>query len=251
MGSRGDVLVTGASSGIGRATVVRLSTLGYRVTALARTGVALEALAGETGCLPLELDLTDTEMMEEVLGHASYDILVNNAGTGAGMGPLTGASARDVDIQIDVNLRAPLHLTRLLLPGMVARGRGHVVSIGSIAGRYPFPGMAVYGGVKAAINQMAKALRLDLLGAGIRVTTIAPGRVETGIFATMLNGDAEAARDRFFEGYESLLPEDVAEAIAWAVAQPPRVNVGHIELTPTRQVPGGLSFARGKDGDNG
>jgi NADP-dependent 3-hydroxy acid dehydrogenase YdfG len=139
-----------------------------------------------------------------------------------------------------------LHLCRLIVPGMVARDRGHVVNISSIAGAYNFGGNSTYHATKAAVSMLSRQLRIDAFGRRVRVTEICPGRVATDIFAHV-HGDSPEIRERFIDGFE--LPEaaDIADAIAFAVAAPVAVNVGHMEITPTLQVPGGLSTARPLD----
>ncbi|MCC7272662.1 MAG: SDR family oxidoreductase [Alphaproteobacteria bacterium] len=230
-------LVTGASSGIGAAIVRDLARRGLEVHAVARRRDALTALARETGCIAEVADVTRPEDRAALLRGFVPDILVNNAGTSRGA-PLSSAAAADIDVQVEVNLRAVLHLLNLALPRMRSRG-GHVVTIGSIAGLHPLPGSPVYAATKAAIHAMHGALRLELVGSRVRLTEICPGRVDTEIFGHAA-GDAAKGRAQFLDGYEVLRPEDVAAAVWYAVSQPPNVNVGLIELTPTLQAVGGL-----------
>jgi NADP-dependent 3-hydroxy acid dehydrogenase YdfG len=235
-------LVTGASSGIGAAVVERLRNEGLQVHALARRADALEALASRTGCIPHAIDVTDLAAIRRLAGDVAFDILVNSAGVDRPASILK-AEAEEVDLLVDVNLRAVLHLARLIVPGMAARNRGHVVNIGSIAGEYHFGGNATYHATKAAVHMLSRQLRVDLLGKLVRVTEICPGRVETDIFAHV-HGDSPETRARFVDGF--LLPQasDIADAIAFALAAPLAVNVGHIEIMPTLQVPGGLTTLR-------
>lgn len=235
-------LVTGASSGIGAAVVERLSREGLEVHALARSAGALAELAERTGCTPHAIDVSDTAALTQLAAKVQFDVLVNNAGVDKPKGLLKG-DASDIDLLVDVNLRAVLHLCRLIVPGMVARDRGHVVNISSIAGAYNFGGNSIYHATKAAVSMLSRQLRIDVFGKRVRVTEICPGRVATGIF-THVHGDSPEIRARFIEGYE--LPEatDIANAIAFAIAAPVAVNVGHMEITPTLQVPGGLQTAR-------
>ena len=144
---------------------------------------------------------------------------------------------------MDVNLRAVLHLCRLVVPGMAARNRGHVVNISSIAASYHFGGNTSYHATKAAVHMLSRQLRVDLTGKLVRVTEICPGRVATDIFAHV-HGDTPEVREKYIDGF--LLPEasDIADAIAFAIAAPLAVNVGHIEIMPTLQVPGGLTTVR-------
>jgi NADP-dependent 3-hydroxy acid dehydrogenase YdfG len=235
-------LVTGASSGIGAALVERLAREGLEVHALARSADALAALAKRTGCIPHALDVSDTAALTKLAEEIDFDILVNNAGVDKPKGLLKGDAA-DIDLLVDVNLRAVLHLCHLIVPGMVARDRGHVVNISSIAGAYAFGGNSIYHATKAAVSMLSRQLRIDVFGKRVRVTEICPGRVATDIFAHV-HGDSPEIRARFLDGFE--LPEatDIANAIAFAIAAPVAVNIGHMEITPTLQVPGGLQTAR-------
>lgn len=238
-------LVTGASSGIGAAVVERLCREGLQVHALARRADALADLAARTGCIPHALDVTDGHGIARLAGEFAFDILVNNAGVDRPRSILK-ADAEEVDLLVDVNLRAVLHMARLIVPGMAERNRGHVVNIGSIAGEYHFGGNATYHATKAAVHMLSRQLRVDLLGRMVRVTEICPGRVATDIFAHV-HGDSAETRERFIDGF--LLPQasDIADAIAFAIAAPAAVNVGHIEIMPTLQVPGGLTTLRAAD----
>jgi NADP-dependent 3-hydroxy acid dehydrogenase YdfG len=238
-------LVTGASSGIGAAVVERFRREGLEVHAVARGAEALAALAERTGCTAHAMDVTDTAGLARLAGEIEFDILVNNAGVDRPKSFLN-AEDGDIDLLIDVNLRAVLHLCRLIVPGMVARDRGHVVNISSIAGAYNFGGNSTYHATKAAVSMLSRQLRIDAFGRRVRVTEICPGRVATDIFVHV-HGDSPEIRERFIDGFE--LPEaaDIADAIAFAVSAPVAVNVGHMEITPTLQVMGGLSTARPLD----
>lgn len=235
-------LVTGASSGIGAATVERLRREGLEVHALARNAANLDELARRTGCIPHALDVSDTAGLARLAAEVSFDILVNNAGVDR-PGSILKADAEGIDLLVDVNLRAVLHLCRLLVPGMVARDRGHVVNISSIAGAYNFGGNSTYHATKAAVSMLSRQLRVDCFGKRVRVTEICPGRVATDIFAHV-HGNPEEMHKRFIEGFELPQASDIADAIAFAIAAPVSMNVGHMEITPTLQVPGGLSTAR-------
>ncbi|MGE0719253.1 MAG: SDR family oxidoreductase, partial [Alphaproteobacteria bacterium] len=223
--------------GIGAAIVRDLAGRGIEVHAVARRRDELAALAHETGCVARVGDVTRTEDRAALLRGFVPDILVNNAGTSRGA-PLSAASAADIDVQVQVNLQAVLHLLNLALPRMRTRG-GHVVTIGSIAGLHALPGSPVYAATKAAIHAMHAALKLELLGTRVRLTEICPGRVDTEIFGHAV-GDPAKARVQFLDGYEVLQPADIAAAVWYAVSQPPNVNVGLIEITPTLQAVGGL-----------
>lgn len=235
-------LVTGASSGIGAAVVERLCKEGLQVHALARGAQALEALAQRTGCIPHVMDVSDLAGITRLVQGVEFDVLVNNAGVDRPK-PFLQADAQDIDLLIDVNLRAVLHLCRLVVPGMVQRDRGHVVNISSIAGAYNFGGNSTYHATKAAVSMLSRQLRIDAFGKRVRVTEICPGRVATDIFAHV-HGDSEETYERFVKGFELPQAEDIANAIAFAIAAPVAVNIGHIEITPTMQVPGGLQTTR-------
>lgn len=239
-------LVTGASTGMGRATVLKLVEHGLVVHAVARDKDRLAALAEETGAIPHALDLADTAEVEAAIGGLDIDILVNNAGVSR-QGNVLSSTREDLDDMVDVNVRAVLQLIRIFLPGMVERDRGHIVNISSIAGLYNFYGHTAYHATKAAVHQISRQIRNDTVGKRIRVTEIAPGRVETEIFGRNLGGTPEAmdeAWQTFYEGYESLTTDDIVSTIDFAIAAPRHANLGLIEIMPTFQVPGGLTFDR-------
>ncbi|GAA3569261.1 SDR family oxidoreductase [Amycolatopsis ultiminotia] len=238
-------LVTGASTGIGAVLVQRLAERGLEVHAVARDRERLTALSRATGCVPHAVDLTSTEALTRLVDGLEIDVLVNNAGVSR-TGTILTADEFAVDEQIAVNLRAVLHLVRLIMPGMVARDLGHIVNISSIAGVYNFGGNTIYHATKSAVHTLSRQLRVDGYGKRVRITEICPGRVETEIFGRVLGDPAQAQRE-FFDGYESLKPEDIASAIEFAIASPRHMNVGHIEILPTFQVPGGLNFERRTD----
>lgn len=243
-------LVTGASSGIGAATTRLLVERGLSVHVVARDEARLTALADELGVVPHVLDVRDASALERELSELSIDVLVNSAGVSR-PGNVLDSSRDDIDDLIDVNLRAVLQITRLLLPGMVERDCGHIVNISSIAAHYNFFGHTAYHATKAAVHQLSRQLRNDTLGKRIRVTEISPGRVETEIFARNVGGSPEAleeARRTYFEGYESLTVSEIAEAVDFSLAAPRHANYGLIEVMPTFQVPGGLTFDRRPEG---
>ncbi|MGY3565937.1 SDR family oxidoreductase [Sinomonas sp. RB5] len=239
-------LVTGASTGMGAAITELLAKRGLEVHATARNAERLKELADRAGALPHVLDLTDTPAVARELGGLEIDVLVNCAGVSR-PGNILDSSEEDLDEIIDVNLRGLLQLTRLLLPGMVERDRGHIVNISSIAGVYNFYGHTAYHATKAAVHQISRQLRNDTVGKRIRVTEICPGRVETEIFGRNLGGSPEAMEEAwktYYEGYESLTTDDIVNAIDYALETPRHVNIGMLEIMPTFQVPGGLTFDR-------
>lgn len=235
-------LVTGASSGIGAAVVERLRRENVEVHAIARSEPALNELAARTGCIAHVIDVTDRQAIAELAGRVDFDILVNNAGVDRPKKFLE-ADESDIDLLVDVNLRAVLHICRLVVPGMVARDRGHVVNISSIAGNYNFGGNSTYHAVKAGVAMLSNQLRIDAFGKRVRVTEVCPGRVATDIF-NHVHGNDPSVRERFIDGFELPQASDIADAIAFAIAAPVAVNIGHMEITPTLQVMGGLQTAK-------
>jgi len=239
-------LVTGASTGMGAATVRKFTERGLTVHAVARDVKRLEELAAETGAIPHAVNLSDTEAVEAAIGDLEIDVLVNNAGVSR-QGNVLDSTREDLDDMVDVNLRAVLQLLRIYLPGMVERDLGHIVNMSSIAGHYNFFGHTAYHATKAAVRQISRQIRNDTMGKRIRVTEIVPGRVETEIFGRNLGGTPEAMKEAwetFYEGYESLTTDDIVSAIDFAVSAPRHANFGLIEVMPTFQVPGGLTFDR-------
>ena len=242
-------VVTGASTGMGAAIAELLAKRGLTVHALARNEERLADLASRTGAVPHVVDISDTAQLADAVGGLEVDVLVNCAGVSR-PGNLLSSSEDDVDELVDVNLRGLLQLTRLVLPGMVERDRGHILNISSIAGLYNFYGHTVYHATKAAVHQISRQLRNDTVGKRIRVTEICPGRVETEIFGRNMGGSPEAMEEAwktYYEGYESLTTQDITDTVDFAIQAPRHVNLGLIEIMPTFQVPGGLTFDRRDD----
>ncbi|HSZ39268.1 MAG TPA: SDR family oxidoreductase [Trebonia sp.] len=246
----GIVFVTGASSGFGAAIARRFATDGFRVVAAARRADRIKELTDELGprVLPVTLDVRDRAAVAEVVSalpaeFAEIDILVNNAGLALGMGPAQAADLDQWDQMIDTNCKGLTYCTRAVLPGMVARGRGHVINLGSIAGTYPYPGGNAYGGSKAFVHQFSLALRSDLHGTGVRVTCVEPGMADTEFSLVRFSGDQEKA-DATYTGMQPLTGDDIAESVYWAATLPPHVNINTIELMPTQQSFGPFQVAR-------
>jgi len=243
------VFVTGASSGFGAAIARAFAERGAKVVATARRKDRLDGLANELGAnvLPVELDVTDRAAIERVVAalpadFAEVDLLVNNAGLALGLNPAPTASVDDWETMIATNCKGLVLVTRALLPGMVARKRGHVVNIGSVAGTYPYPGGNVYGATKAFVHQFSLSLRSDLQGSGVRVTCIEPGMAETE-FSAVRFGDADKAKD-VYKGMTPLGPADVAATVEWVATLPAHVNINTVEMMPTSQSFAGFQVAR-------
>ena len=226
-------LVTGASSGIGAAVVERLCREGLEVHALARSAAPLATLAERTGCIPHTIDVSDTAALARLTGEVAFDVLVNNAGVDKPRGILKAETA-DIDLLVDVNLRAVLHLCRLVVPGMVARDSGHVINIGSVAGYWIYPKGNVYNATKFAVRALTEAMSVDLFGTRVRVSSVDPGAAETEFSQVRLHGDVERAK-KLYEGYQPLLAEDVADAVVYVANTPPHVMITRLVITPTAQ----------------
>ena len=208
------------------------------VWAMARRADRLGDLATETGCIPITADVRDTAQLAAAVADIAPDILVNNAGLGAGITGLMTSSADDIDRTIGTNVTALLNVCRLVVPGMMDRGRGHIVNIGSVAGLYPINSV-VYGGSKGAVHLISQNLRLELRGTGVRVTEINPGRVATEFM------DVAVPKGANFPDktpITEMTSEDMADAILYAVTAPMHVNVSMIELQPTEQSFGAIQF---------
>lgn len=235
------VFITGASSGIGAATARAFALAKARLILAARRMDRLRALADELAaeCHLIELDVRDRAAVRAAIdsipeSFAAIDVLVNNAGLSRGLAPVHEGSADDWDEMIDTNVKGLLYVTRAVLPGMVARGRGHVINVGSVAGHETYVRGNVYCASKAAVRALNKGLRLDLLGTGIRVSSVDPGLVPTEFSVVRFHGDAERA-GKVYEDTRPLSASDCAEAIVWCASRPPSVNVEDILLMPTDQ----------------
>ena len=198
---------------------------------------------------PLVLDVTDRAAAEQAVASlppafAAVDVLVNNAGLALGLEPADRADLRDWETMIDTNVKGVVYLTRAVLPGMVERGRGHVVNMGSVAATYPYPGGNVYGATKAFVRQFSLNLRADLVGRGVRVTDIEPGLCGGTEFSSVRFGGDEDKAAGVYKGTQPLTAEDIAEAVFWATALPSHVNINIIELMPTCQAAGPFNIVR-------
>lgn len=238
-------LVTGASSGYGAAITRGLVKQGWRVIAAARRIERLEALAAELGdrVLPWSLDVTDAaalDRLESALPErfASIDLLVNNAGVALGREPAQATLPEDWERMIATNVSGLARCTQALLPGMIARGRGHIINIGSIAAQYPYPGSNVYGASKAFVRQFSINLKADLLGTPIRVSLVEPGMTSDTEFSQVRFRGDESRVAAVYAGTESLSAEDIAASVVWIASQPEHVNITVVQVMPVCQAPG-------------
>lgn len=247
------LLVTGATAGFGAAIARRFAQDGARIIATGRRADRLEALAEELGAervLPLTFDVRDAAAVRAAIGGLpeawrEIDLLVNNAGLALGLEPAQRADLSDWETMIDTNTKGLVAVTHAVLPGMVARNRGHVVNIGSTAGEWPYPGGNVYGATKAFVHQFSLNLRADLFGTAVRVTDIQPGLVGGTEFSRVRFQGDEAKAASVYEGTEALTPEDIADAVHWVASRPARVNVNTLQVMPVCQSFGPLRVQRG------
>jgi NADP-dependent 3-hydroxy acid dehydrogenase YdfG len=247
------VFITGASSGFGAAIARRFARDGARLVLAARRRDRLDALVTElaalgASALAVPLDVRDRGAVQRAVaslpaGFAEIDVLVNDAGGALGLEPAHEANLDDWDAMVDTNVKGLLYVTRAVLPGMVARDRGHVINLGSVAGSYPYPGGNVYGATKAFVEQFSLNLRADLAGKRIRVTNIEPGMAETEFSLVRFKGDEARARAAY-QGFPALTPDDIAESVRWVAGLPAHVNVNRLELMSVMQSFAGFSIKR-------
>ena len=242
------VLITGASSGIGEGCARRFASQGARLILNARSTEKLASLAQElkgknnAECYVLPFDVCDREAAAAALESLpdewkSIDILINNAGLAVGVDKEHEGNVDEWDVMIDTNIKALLSMTRLVVPGMVERGCGHIINIGSIAGDAAYPGGSVYCATKAAVKALSDGLRIDLVDTPLRVTNIKPGMVETNFSVVRFRGDKEKA-DNVYRGIKSLTGDDIAEVAYFAAAAPEHVQIAEILVMPTNQATG-------------
>ena len=241
--------VTGATAGIGEATVRTMVASGWRCIATGRRKERLDALVEELGADKVHaaaFDVRDIDAMEAVLAalpepFAGIDLLVNNAGLARGLAPAQEASLDDWQTMIDTNVTAMVVLTRKLLPTLIER-KGAIIAIGSVAGNYVYPGGNVYAGSKAFANHFTLALRADLHGTGVRVTSIEPGMVETEF--TLVRTGSQDASDDLYRGANPMTGQDIADMIKWVAELPPHLNINRLEPMPVNQDFAGFRVAR-------
>ena len=248
------VLVTGATSGFGAAIARRFVRDGHRVLATGRRGDRLTALAAELGAAVrvATLDVRDRAAIDAFVAAlpaewAAVDVLVNNAGLALGLEPAAAASPADWETMIDTNCKGLALVTRALLPGMLARGRGHVINIGSTAAEFPYPGGNVYGATKAFVYQFSLNLRADLAGSPLRVTDVEPGMCAGTEFSNVRFKGDDAKAAAVYQGAAlggALTADDVAETVAWVASRPPHVNINSVQLMPVCQTFGPFAIKR-------
>jgi NADP-dependent 3-hydroxy acid dehydrogenase YdfG len=244
------VMVTGVTSGIGEATAEALCAAGVKeLVAIARREDRLKKLGAAwndrhgTDVAAIVLDVRDRAQVDDLAKQHpnlfDVQVLVNNAGLARGRDPVQDADPTDFDEMVDTNIKGLLYMTRHVVPNMVKAGRGHVVNLGSVAGRWTYPGGAVYSATKAAVGKITEGLRMDLLGKNVRVTNVEPGLVETEFSLVRFKGDAAAAK-KVYADTRALRPADVAETIVWCLTRPDHVNVQELVLSPTDQAHVGM-----------
>jgi NADP-dependent 3-hydroxy acid dehydrogenase YdfG len=241
------ILITGATSGFGAACARRFAAAGWRVVLAGRRHERLESLRTELGdavAATLVLDVRQRRTVVAALQSLpEIDVLLNNAGLALGLEPAWQADLDDWETMVDTNIKGVMYCTRALLPGMVARNRGHIINIGSTAGSWPYPGGHVYGATKAFVQQFSRNLRADLLGTKVRVTNLAPGMAESEFSQVRFKGDEQRAAN-VYQGVEPLRPEDIAEIVLFVASLPSHVNVNTLEVMPVGQSWGHLAVHR-------
>lgn len=248
------VLITGASSGIGAACARIFALGGAKLILAARRLERLKNIAAEltkefeTEIYFLQLDVRDRAQVESAFTKlpdtwAKVDILINNAGLSRGLDKLYEGDFQDWEEMIDTNVKGLLYVTRYIVPGMVSRGRGHVINIGSIAGHQTYPGGNVYCASKAAVKAISEGLKQDLLGTPIRVSSVDPGLVETEFSQIRFHGDGERAKN-VYQGLTPLTPDDVADVVYFCATRSPHVNISEVLLVPTDQATATLVHRR-------
>lgn len=241
------ILITGATSGFGAACARRFAAAGWRLVLTGRRRERLESLQAELGdavAAILSLDVRDRQAVEAALRDLpEIDVLLNNAGLALGLEPAWKADLDDWETMVGTNIKGVMYCTRALLPGMVARNRGHIINIGSTAGNWPYPGGHVYGATKAFVQQFSRNLRADLLGTRVRVTNLEPGMAESEFSKVRFKGDDQRAA-KVYQGAEPLRPEDIAEIVFFVANLPSHVNVNALEVMSVDQSWGPLAVHR-------
>lgn len=246
------ILITGATSGFGRATAELFAAKGWRLILTGRRRERLDELAGQLGRERVHIacfDIRHRRAVDQAIddlpeNFARIDVLVNNAGLALGMEKAPEANLDDWETMVDTNIKGLLFMTRKLLPEMVKRNGGHIVNIGSVAGNHAYPGGNTYGATKAFVSLFSDGLKADVLGTNVRVTNIEPGLAETEFFKVRFKWDEDKA-DAVYQNLKPLTATDIAEAISWAVDRPAHVNINRIEIMPVCQGCGPFLLHRG------
>jgi 3-hydroxy acid dehydrogenase/malonic semialdehyde reductase len=247
-------LVTGATAGIGAGVASRFIKDGYKVIVTGRRRSRLDEFKQS---FPLHLqnnlfissfDISDALASKQFIESipeefAAIDVLVNNAGLALGLDPAHKADLGEWDRMIDTNIKGLINMTKLVLPGMISRSKGHIFNLGSVAGTYPYPGGNVYGASKAFVHEYTSDLRMSLAGTPLRVTSIEPGMVSGTEFSNVRLGDDDRAK-KVYEGIHAMSADDLAESIYWAASLPPHVNINRLELMPVQQSFSSPTFSR-------
>jgi len=248
------ILITGATAGFGEAMARRFAAEGWNLILTGRRAERLTALAKELAPAKVHtaaFDIRDAAAIEAFAaglpdGFKAVDVLVNNAGLALGLEPAQRCDLEQWETMIDTNIKGLVRMTRAILPGMVERGTGLVVNLGSIAGNWPYPGGNVYGGTKAFVKQFSLNLRSDLHGTGVRVTNIEPGMAETEFSVVRFEGDKSKA-DNVYKGMQPLTGADIADIVHYAATAPAHVNLNRIEVMPTAQSFNGFQVYRSQN----
>jgi 3-hydroxy acid dehydrogenase/malonic semialdehyde reductase len=247
------ILITGATSGFGKATAELFGGNGWQLVLTGRRQDRLRELQeklGKTNVHTAAFDVRDRQQVEAMVNNLpqefqDIDVLLNNAGLALGLNPAHKADLDEWETMVDTNIKGLLYMTRRILPAMVDRGEGHVINLGSIAGSWPYPGGNTYGATKAFVQQFSRNLRADLQGTGVRVTNIEPGLAESEFSIVRFGGDADKAA-KVYEGTQPLTPVDIAEIIYWTASRPAHVNINAVEVMPVCQSWGNFAINRQK-----
>ena len=237
-------LITGAASGIGYSILKKLSNYKFKIYALDKNKIKLKKVCNETGAYPIDLDIANTDALYSKLSKLNIDILVSNAGIANGIEGLLKSSKNDILKSTKVNYESILHIIKILVPKMVKKRNGHIFLIGSIAGLYPTDS-AIYSSQKTAIHKIAQSLRIELSGSRVKLTEISPGRTKTSFGNNVFS--TSKMKKKFMSGFQVLDPDDISNALLFALNTKWKTNVSLIEISPTEQSPGGIPIIPVKD----
>ncbi len=244
-------LITGATSGFGKACAELFAGNGWNLVLCGRRQERLQKLKEQLSTVSIHTVVCDVRIRKEVArmiadlpdSHMQIDLLLNNAGLALGLSPAHDADLDDWETMVDTNIKGLMYMTRAVLPGMVRRGKGHIINMGSVAGSWPYPGANTYGATKAFVEQFSNNLRADVHGIGIRVSNIEPGLAESEFSVIRFQGDQEKA-DAVYKGTNPLTPINIAETVYWVATQPPHVNINRLEIMPVCQSWGPFAIHR-------